>query len=280
VAVGSTTISATFGVVSVNTSLTVQPQPLVIATTSLGSGTVGSAYSDAVIATGGIAPYSWGIVGGSLPAGLALNGTTGAITGTPSAAGTFNFTAAAADSSTVPQIVTKALSITVAAAAPMSIWPASAAPTRPDAGPDSSVELGVKFQSDVAGTITGVRFYKSAGNTGVHYGNLWSSTGALLASATFTNETASGWQQVTFSSPVSIAANTVYVVSYHCAAGHFSADLSYFATAGVDNAPLHALANGTSGNGVFAYNASSVYPSSSWSASNYWVDVVFVRAGP
>ena len=54
----------------------------------------------------------------------------------------------------------------------------------------------MKFRSDVAGQVTGVRFYKGSGNTGTHIGNLWSSTGTLLASATFTGESASGWQQV------------------------------------------------------------------------------------
>ena len=70
------------------------------------------------------------------------------------------------------------------------------------------MELGVRFRSDVAGVITGIRFYKGAQNTGPHTGNLYTATGTVLASATFTNETASGWQQVTFASPVSIAANT------------------------------------------------------------------------
>ena len=69
-------------------------------------------------------------------------------------------------------------------------------------GPDSAVELGVKFTADSNGTITGIRFYKASTNTGTHIGSLWSSTGTLLASATFGNETASGWQQVNFSTGV------------------------------------------------------------------------------
>src|SRR6185436_15935844 len=77
-----------------------------------------------------------------------------------------------------------------------SLWPATAVPLVVDTGPDSAVELGVKFRSDVPGTITGVRFYKAAANTGTHIGNLWTSTGTRLATATFSNETASGWQQV------------------------------------------------------------------------------------
>ena len=65
----------------------------------------------------------------------------------------------------------------------------------------SSVELGVKFQASTNGTITGIRFYKGPQNTGTHVADLWSSTGTLLATATFTNETASGWQQVNLSQP-------------------------------------------------------------------------------
>ena len=58
--------------------------------------------------------------------------------------------------------------------------------------------------------------------------------------------------------------------------GHYSADVNYFATTGVDNPPLHALADGVSGgNGVFAYGASSAFPNQTWNAANYWVDVVF-----
>ena len=55
-----------------------------------------------------------------------------------------------------------------------------------------AVNLGVKFQANADGYIKGVRFYKHLNNTGVHSGYLWSSTGALLGSATFTNESASG----------------------------------------------------------------------------------------
>jgi uncharacterized protein DUF4082/HYDIN/CFA65/VesB family protein/immunoglobulin I-set domain protein len=157
-----------------------------------------------------------------------------------------------------------------------SIWNSGALPANLDSGGGPGVELGVKFRSDVSGTITSLRFYKNAANTGTHVGNLWSSTGTLLASATFANETASGWQQVTFSPAVPVTANTVYVASYHTNVGHFSYDLNAFASAGVDNTPLHALQNGVSGgNGVYAYNATSSFPTNSYYSANYWVDVVF-----
>jgi hypothetical protein len=89
-----------------------------------------------------------------------------------------------------------------------TIWGAGTVPGTVDSGPDSAVEVGVKFRSDTAGYITGIRFYKASTNTGTHVGNLWTSTGTHLATATFTNETASGWQQVNFSTPVAITADT------------------------------------------------------------------------
>jgi hypothetical protein len=160
-----------------------------------------------------------------------------------------------------------------------TIWPATAAPTTLDGGPDSSVELGVKFRSDVAGTITGVRYYRSPTNGGSHVANLWSSTGTLLASAAFASETASGWQQADFATPVPIAANTVYVASYHADQGHYAEDDYYFQAAGVDAPPLHALRDGESGpDSVYGYGTTSVFPTQAWRSSNYWVDVVF-RSG-
>jgi hypothetical protein len=58
--------------------------------------------------------------------------------------------------------------------------------------------------------------------------------------------------------------------------GHFSDDLNYFVASGVDNAPLHALANGSGGaNGVYAFGSTSVFPANGYNSSNFWVDVVF-----
>jgi hypothetical protein len=140
-----------------------------------------------------------------------------------------------------------------------------------------AVELGVKFTSDVAGYITGIRFYKGSANIGTHVGNLWTSTGVQLAGVTFTNETASGWQQVNFATPVAIAANTTYVVSYHTNVGGFSYTLNYFGS-GFDNAPLHAPSSGSSGgDGVYLYGSGSAFPTQTYNSANYWVDVVFTR---
>ena len=74
---------------------------------------------------------------------------------------------------------------------------------------------GREVQADTDGFVTGVRFYKGPQNTGTHTGSLWTASGQLLATATFTNESASGWQQVNFASPVAITAGTTYIASYY-----------------------------------------------------------------
>src|ERR1019366_8893721 len=132
---------------------------------------------------------------------------------------------------------------------------------------------GVKFTSTVNGSITGIRFLKSAANTGTHVGSLWTAGGTLLAQATFSAESASGWQSVLFSSPVAITAGTTYVASYLAPNGHYSASQQGFASA-VINGPLTAVGNATSVNGVYAYGATSTFPTSAYNATSYWVDVL------
>src|SRR5262249_62148470 len=141
--------------------------------------------------------------------------------------------------------------------------PSNPRPAIVDGGDTLPVALGVKFQSDVAGSITGLRFYKAAANIGTHVGPLWSNTGQSLGTVTFTGETGSGWQQATFASPVAIQANTVYVASYFAPNGHYSGDFNYFATQGTDTPPLHALATGPAGgNGVERLGGSAPFPAS------------------
>lgn len=161
------------------------------------------------------------------------------------------------------------------ATCPCTVFDPSAVPLVASDSDTGGVELGMKFRSDAAGTVTGVRFYKGTANTGSHTGHLWSSSGALLASLTFSTETSSGWQQATFSSPVSIAANTTYIVSYYAPRGGYSADSGFF-SASADRSPLHGLASGVDGpNGVYRYGTSPGFPTDSFNNTNYWVDVVF-----
>ena len=88
------------------------PPPVTISTSSLSGGTVGQAYSETIAASGGTPPFAWTLDSGSLPAGLALNASTGAVTGTPTTVGTATFTARVTDS--LSQTDTQALSIEVA----------------------------------------------------------------------------------------------------------------------------------------------------------------------
>jgi hypothetical protein len=157
---------------------------------------------------------------------------------------------------------------------PTSLWSTSTTPGTVDSGDTDPVELGVRFSSTTNGFITGVRFYKSAANTGPHTGSLWSSSGQLLATGTFTGETASGWQTLTFASPVAITAGTTYVASYHTTSGHYSFNRNFFASQ-FTSGSLRVPANG----GVYRYGNSSAFPSASYQGSNYWVDVVFVPEG-
>ena len=161
---------------------------------------------------------------------------------------------------------------------PCRLFSSSAVPVATTSTDTSSVELGVRFTTDTGGWVTGVRFYKGAGNTGVHTGSLWASDGTLLTTGTFANETASGWQTVSFSAPIPISAGVSYVASYHAPSGHYADDENFFASP-VDNAPLHAPASGTLGNGVYRYGTSG-FPSQTYRATNYWVDVLFTTQTP
>ncbi len=166
----------------------------------------------------------------------------------------------------------------VAAGSPISIWSASSTPTDADVNDGNAVELGVRFSSSEAGFISAIRFYKGADNAGTHIGHLWTASGTDLATVTFTDETASGWQQANFSSPVSIMANTTYVASYYAPMGRYAGDDDYFATSGVTSGPLSAPeSTSTAANGLYTYGNDS-FPRSSYEATNYWVDVVFSAA--
>jgi hypothetical protein len=100
-------------------------------------------------------------------------------------------------------------------------------------------------------------------------GDLWSSSGTLLATATFSGETASGWQQVNFSQPVVVTAGTTYVASYHTSVGEYAVNRNYFRSA-YSSGPLQVPANG----GVYRYGPAGSFPGASYQGSNYWVDVV------
>jgi hypothetical protein len=107
---------------------------------------------------------------------------------------------------------------------------------------------------------------------------------------TFSGETTSGWQTASFSQPVAIQANTVYLVSYYAPVGHYPSSEGFFlpnpspvpdGSDSVDSPPLHALrATGATTNGVYSYAASTTFPTSTFNGENYWVDPVFSPSPP
>jgi hypothetical protein len=155
---------------------------------------------------------------------------------------------------------------TLTVVAQQSFWTTSTVPANVTGNDSASVELGLKFSSNVAGHVVGVRVYCATNSSGTHTVHLWNSSGTSLATATLAS--CSGWTAVNFSLPVAIAANTTYTVSYHTT--EYPWNTSFFTSAltvGDLTAPISA--------GVYAYGSSPAYPTSTWSSANYWIDVLF-----
>lgn len=245
--------------------------------TALPHAVANQSYTAFLTATGGVTPLTWSVSGGALPQGLALNSTNGSITGTATGNGISALTIQVKDSSQPPRTVSKAYQISVIGG--VMVWPTSPTPSVVSNSDANAVELGMKFRSSVAGSITGIRFYKGPNNVGTHVGSLWAQNGSKLASVAFTNETSTGWQYQALDSPVTISANTTYIVSYYAPSGRYSVDQGYFSSSGVDNSPLRALSSSeSSGNGVYRYGASG-FPDQTWNGANYWIDPVFAASG-
>ena len=128
-------------------------------------------------------------------------------------------------------------------------------------------ELGTTFSSAQAGQITAVRFYKLAGNTGTHVGNIWDATShVLLASTTFTGESASGWQQQNLATPLTITAGKNYVVSYN------DADPNSWPSGSAAFPITNGVLTGSAG--VYAASAGA-FPNQSFGTTDVGADVVF-----
>ncbi len=144
--------------------------------------------------------------------------------------------------------------------------------------PDTrSVEVGVKFRANVAGSITALRFYRGTGNANGYVAKLWSGSGTLLAQASVRDGRVPGWQEVALPTPVPITAGTTYVASYYTSNGQFARDVSGLASAIVSGNLTAPASSTVGGNGVFAYGTGG-FPASSYKDANYWVDVRFVPA--
>ncbi|HEU4808997.1 MAG TPA: DUF4082 domain-containing protein, partial [Homoserinimonas sp.] len=175
------------------------------------------------------------------------------------------------DSANYPQAPS---TIDLVVAGPFSVF-GEEPPTTADSGDPGASELGLRFTPQESGFITGVRFFKSAANTGTHTGSLWDTAGNRLATVTFTNETASGWQSAAFTSAVAVTAGQNYVVSYTAPNGHYSATSLYWSYRGRDAGPLIVAGGyGTAPAGVYSWSPGG-FPTNDFQQSNYFVDAVF-----
>ena len=130
-------------------------------------------------------------------------------------------------------------------------------------------EMGTKFTVSSAASLSAIRFYKDAAETGTHVGTVWDASGAIIAQTTFTGESASGWQQQALSTPLALTTGTVYTVSVGFNARFVMT--SYGLRDARTSGPLSTVADGQ--NGVFGLSAGT-FPTGSWASSNYFVDPV------
>ena len=167
-------------------SIEVQPAPLVVTTTGLPGVVVGSAYSAMLAASGGVTPYAWSVSSGTLPAGLSLDSSTGVIDGTPTTAGTYEFSVQVTDDWAAT--ASKALSIEVLPVdLPIEMDPSWLEITRfrmglpPSSGRDSFVLEGrfnlwpnanapetVRLNIDNWSLVVDAASWKRAGNSSVY----------------------------------------------------------------------------------------------------------------
>ena len=123
-----------------------------------------------------------------------------------------------------------------------------------------SGDFGITFTSDAAQSLCGVRYFKSTGDTATtHTMAAWSTSGTMLASATTSGETASGWQTATFATPVPLLAGTQYVVSYHTTVGWPYSGFE-FQNADYYNTTAHLHVSGSYVDSNGAGNATDAWP--------------------
>ena len=194
------------GVGSSATNIQIGPLPLRFTTSSLHAGTVGTPYSQVVGAVGGVAPYSFAISSGKLPAGMQLR-STGTISGTPSAAGEATFKIQVTDSSSPAQGVSQSFTLTITNNQSLSIT----TPSLPDGTTGTAYSTTLTASggrtpyswSVISGTLPAGLSLSSSGTL--------SGTPATVGSSTFT-------LQVADSSSPQLTATQAYTVTIVSAA--------------------------------------------------------------
>lgn len=131
---------------------------------------------------------------------------------------------------------------------------------------DNSYTLGLKFHTDAAGTINGLRYYNTSDMVGPHPAALYDSDGNTLATVTFSYAILNGWQEAYFSSPVDIQSNLTYIVAVYFPGYYLQGD----GFVGIDTQNLHVLTNA----GGYAAGSGLAFPTS-WGSYNFSVDPIF-----
>ncbi len=185
---------------------------------------------------------------------------------------------------------------------PFSFWPDSpqvSSPIDPDTRP---VELGVKFRSDVDGVVSAVRFFRKVPIDSGYAVRVWkASTGESIGTgiAIEGQGPTPGWQTVTVYPPAPIKAGEIYIASYYASQGSYVAETNFWTATSVENGPLHILRQGVydsngiylkqcaqvtdsncERNSVYKYGVGGGFPTESYDASNYWIDVIFKTNTP
>lgn len=143
----------------------------------------------------------------------------------------------------------------------------SATPAVKSTNDPAAVTVGTTFTARTAGRVTGLRFYKGAGNTGTHVGSVYTADGSVSVQATFAGETSEGWQAVKLSSPVRVVTGTSLVAAVQMPNGHYASTNDYTWPKSTS------LLTGKSG--VYSYGSGLRFPTSQYRSSNYFVDVEF-----
>ncbi|RYE52380.1 MAG: DUF4082 domain-containing protein, partial [Rhizobiaceae bacterium] len=187
------------------------------------------------------------------------------------ASGNYTIMSRAVDDSVNVEAPAAGVQVSVALPQTSSLWTLANTPSVETNIDRGGVELGIKLQSSVGGEIEGIRFFKGFYNIGEHKVSLWTADGTLLATGVSANESLSGWQTVTFSTPIQINAGTTYVASYF-SNGFYSSTTNYFAAGSHSSGPLTTVDGGS----VYSYGSQAgTFPGTTLGDENYWVDVIF-----
>ena len=253
-ATGAVTVTTPGGTANSSTTFTFIPAPTItgFSPASAGAGTVvtitGTNFTGTSAVTfGGTPATSFSVSAGTISA-IVASGTSGAITVT-TPGGTVTSSSAFG--------VISPNSYTVVTTDTPQYYNASM----------GGYEMGMMFSSSTDGQITQIRYYEAAGETGTHIGRIWSLVGTLLANVPFTDQTGSGWQYATLTTPLSIIANTYYIVSVN-----INTKCCYSADFLIENGPLtgyYSEVNYTAG----------LFPNL-FNGYNFFRDIVFTPAAP